>query len=188
MFFVPRAWCDSDDALIREVYPALREIAAHLMGRERQDHTLQRTALVHEALIRLLGRSPGDDPSPRSFLTLAAHQMRYTLIDYARRHRSQKAGGEYLHVSLFEEDAAAGCDYESLLALDQALERLGRLDPRALSVVELKFFGGFTNEETAGILRISHSTAEENWQFARSWLFGELTRNSHPRADRDRRR
>jgi RNA polymerase sigma factor (TIGR02999 family) len=171
---MPAAWSEATETLIQEVYPELREMAARLMRREREDHTLQRTALVHEALIRLFGKGPDHAPSPGSFLAFAAHQMRQILVDHARRHRSLKGGGAYLRVPLLEEHTPAVRDDDSLLALDQALARLGELDPRALSVVELKFYCGFTNQETACVLSTSDSTVEEDWQFARSWLFGEL--------------
>ncbi len=149
-------------------------MASRMLRRERSDHTLQRTALVHEAFIRLFGKQPDQKLDTREFLSLAAHQMRQILIDYGRKHRSQKRGGELLRVPLFEADKGNERDDDSLLALDEALERLGKIDPRALSVVKLKFFGGYTNAEAAVILGVSGGTVEADWQFARSWLFGAL--------------
>lgn len=172
---VEKGWGPETEALIREVYPELREMAGCLMRRERAGHTLQRTALVHETFIRLFGVHPGGTTSVRSFLALAAHQMRNILIDYARRHRSLKAGGGYSRVPLFEVEDGRAQDADALLALNEALDRLGELDERALSVVELKFFGGFTTAEAAAVLQVSDGTVEEDWHFARSWLFGALT-------------
>jgi RNA polymerase sigma factor (TIGR02999 family) len=168
-------WPEANQDLIRAVYPELREMAAWLLRRERDDHTLQRTALVHEAFIRLFGRSPDQTLSAQNFLALAAHQMRRILIDYGRKRHSQKRGGEFVRVPLFESEPSIVRDEDSLLALNEALDLLGKIDSRALSVVELKFFGGYTNEEAAEILGVSDGTVEGDWQFARSWLFGALT-------------
>jgi RNA polymerase sigma factor (TIGR02999 family) len=165
---------ETTENLIRAVYPELREMAARLLRRERRDHTLQRTALVHETFIRLFGKHPEQSLSAKNFLALAAHQMRLILIDHGRKHRSQKRGGEYDREPLFEGDHRFVRDEDSLLALNEALERLGKLDSRAHSIVELKFFGGFTNAEAAAILGVSDATVEANWQFARTWLFGAL--------------
>jgi RNA polymerase sigma factor (TIGR02999 family) len=167
-------WTETNDNLIRAVYPELREMAARLLRRERVDHTLQRTALVHEAFIRLFGQRPGQTLSTQNFLGLAAHQMRQILIDYGRKHNSQKRGGEFARVPLFEADPSTARDEDSLLALNEALDLLGKIDSRALSVVELKFFSGYTNDEAAEILGVSDGTVESDWQFARSWLFGAL--------------
>lgn len=166
--------------LIKAAYPELREMAARLLRRERDDHTLQRTALVHEAFIRLFGIKPEDMSSQENFLALAAHLMRQILVDYARKHGAKKRGGEFGRVPLFEADMYADRDEDSLFALDEALERLGRIDERALYVVELKFFCGYTNRETARILRVSDGTVEADWQFARSWLFGILADKTRP--------
>jgi RNA polymerase sigma factor (TIGR02999 family) len=168
-------WSEANQVLIGTVYPELKEMAARLLRRERDGHTLQRTALVHEAFIRLFGERPGQHLAVHNFLGLAAHQMRQILIDYARKHKSQKRGGELERVPLFEADSPLVIGVEdSLLALNEALDRLGTIDARALSVVELKFFCGYTNAETAAILRISDGTVEADWQFARSWLYGTL--------------
>ena len=169
---------EADENLIREVYPELREMAARLLRRERHDHTLQRTALVHEAFIRLFGKDPDQFLSVQKFLAIAAHQMREILIDYSRKHRSQKRGSEFTRVPLFEADLAVERDYTTAIALDAALKCLADIDERAVLIVELKFFGGYTNGETAKILEISDSTVEADWQFARSWLFGSLTDRS----------
>lgn len=169
---------DDTEQLIRALYPELREMAGRLLRKERGHHTLQRTALAHEAFIRLFGTHPDPSLAPNAFLSLAAHQMRNILIDYGRRRSALKRGGDFVHVPLLQIASPTSTGADVLLSLNEALERLGRLDPRSLSVVELKFFGGFTNPETAGILGVSDTTVESDWQFARSWLFGELTRKS----------
>jgi RNA polymerase sigma factor (TIGR02999 family) len=165
----------SNESLIKAVYPELREMAARLLRRERDDHTLQRTALAHEAFIRLLGKSPDQVACSQDYLALAAHKMRQILIDYGRKRGSRKRGGEVARVPLFEADPSIVRDEDSLLALNEALDQLGKIDPRALFAVELKFFCGYTNAEAAEILGVSDGTVEANWQFARSWLFGSLT-------------
>jgi RNA polymerase sigma-70 factor, ECF subfamily len=169
---------DAAEHLIRAVYPELREMASRLLRRERENHTLQRTALVHEAFIRLFGGRPVDGISPQALLARAAHQMRQILIDYGRKHRSQKRGGGWARVPLYEVDPSFTRDEDSLLALNQAVDRLGKLDPRALSTVELKFFCGCSNAQAAEILSVSDGTVEADWQFARSWLFGALADKS----------
>ena len=104
--------------------------------------------------------------------------MREILIDYGRRHRAKKRGGDFDRVPLFEIDPSVEEDLDRFLGLDQVLNRLGRIDPRALNVVELKFFGGYTNAETAKILGVSDGTVEADWQYGRSWLFGALKEKS----------
>ena len=166
---------DSYGTLLRAVYPELRAIAARLLDGERDGHTLQPTALVHEAFVRLFGRCPDGSVSPQKFLAIAAHQMREVLIDWGRKHHARKHGGEFARVPLFEADCCVDRDEDALLGLNRALDRLGAIDPRALSIVELKFFGGYTNDEAAEILGVSDGTVESDWQFARSWLFGILS-------------
>ena len=167
------------EELIRSVYPELREIAARLLRRERDHHTLQRTALVNEAFVRLFrGQLNLLELAPEKFLALAAHQMRHVLIDYGRKHGAKKRGKDFSRVPLFDSASSLGRDEDSLLALDQALNKLSEVDERAVSVTELKYFAGFTNEETAEILGVSDGTVESTWQFARLWLFRELSRPS----------
>ena len=166
---------ETAENLIRAVYPELREMAGRLLRDERNNHTLQRTALVHEACIRLLGMRPNRALAAQDLIALAVHQMRRVLVDYGRKHLAQKRGGEFTRVPLFEAECSFPRDEDSLLALDEALDRLGRLDARALSVVELKFFGGFTNAEAAVILRLSDAVVEADWKFARTWLYGALS-------------
>lgn len=168
-------WTNSNEKLIEAVYPEMRNMAERLLRGERDGHTLQSTALAHEAFIRLFGEYPVEPDSLQGFLALAAHKMRGILIDYGRKRHARKRGGSAIQVPLLENHLATASDEDTLLGLNEALERLGRVDPRALSVVELKFFCGYTNPETARILGVSDGTVESDWQFARSWLFGALT-------------
>ena len=162
------------EELIREVYPQLRETARRLLRAERQGHTLQPTALVHETFLKLFGKVPDTALVPQRFLALAAHQMRQVLIDYARRHNSQKRGSEFSRIPLLDAEVCLPGGFDSLTALNEVLDRLGACDPRSLAVVELKFFAGFTNAESARILGISDGTVEAAWQYARLWLWREL--------------
>jgi RNA polymerase sigma-70 factor, ECF subfamily len=165
----------SAEKLLTAVYPELRMIARRLLSGERAGHTLQPTALVHEGLLRLFGARPSADLSPQSLLALAAGQMRRVLIDYGRKHHSMKRGGEFRRVPLFDIHPGSAIDQDELLTLNEALELLGQMDPRALAVVELKFFAGCTNDETAAILGVSDGTIEAVWLHARLWLYRELT-------------
>jgi RNA polymerase sigma-70 factor, ECF subfamily len=163
------------ERLIKMLYPELRELAGRLLRRERRNHTLQQTALVHEAFMRMLkGKARLKDLPPAEFLALAAHQMRLILIDYGRKHRAKKRGGEFSRVPLFEFEHSFERDEEALLALDEALNRLAKLDQRAVKVVELKYFAGCTNDEVAEVLGVSDGTVEADWLHARLWLRREL--------------
>lgn len=163
------------DGMTPEAYAALHEVAGALMRRERQDHTLQPTALVHEAYMRM--RAMEKAPAPRregpthecAFRTIAAGTMRRILVDHARRHRADKRGGGRIQVDLPEVSVRAPEPIE-LLALDEALQELARLDERKARVVELRFFGGLGGHETAAVLEIAVSTADADWAFARAWL------------------
>ena len=163
------------EELAKAVYPELREMASRLLRSERDGHTLQTTALVHEGLIRLFEHPPAAELSTQAFLALAATQMRRVLIDYGRRRGSKKRGGEFCRVPLFDFPMSPNMGQIDLLALNEALDRLEKVDPRAVSVVELKFFLGCTNDETASILGVSDGTIETVWLHARLWLFRELT-------------
>lgn len=158
-------------------YAELKEIAGHLLRGERANHTLQRTALAHETFMRLFAKRRIKELDLPTLLPLAARQMRQVLVDYGRKRRAQKRGGGLLRVPLFESDHCIVRDEDSFLALNEALEELGKLDPRALSVVELKFFRGCTNQEAAAELGVSDGTIEAVWLHARLWLYRAL--NSH---------
>ena len=159
--------------LLEVVYGELHRMASREMRRERREHTLQTTALVHELYIRLCCSEPIPWQDRVHFFAVAAQQLRRVLIDYARRVRSKKRGGGKSHVGLFEADAAWQFD-ERVLAVDQALVRLEALDSRAAKVIELRFFGGLTEDEAAEVLAISVTTLRRDWDFARSWLASQL--------------
>jgi RNA polymerase sigma-70 factor (ECF subfamily) len=166
-----------DDAAVEQlmaiVYTELREIAERHMNRERPDHTLQPTALVHEAFLRLVGGAPGDFRDRTHFLRAASQVMRRVLVDHARARNSAKRGGA-LRVTL--DEAIAGHDDRVLdmLVLDDALTRLAAAEPRWAQVVELRFFAGLEVDEVAGLLGTSTATVKRDWQFARAWLSREL--------------
>lgn len=162
------------DQSFSDFYRDLKEIAGHLLRSERPNHTLQRTALANEAFMRLFGKRRIKDLDVQSALPLAARHMRQVLVDYGRRRLAQKRGGGLVRVPLFESDHSIVRDEDSFLALNQALDELGKLDPRALAVVELKFFRGCTNQEAAKELGVSDGTVEAVWLHARLWLYRSL--------------
>ena len=165
-----------EDTLIPLVYSELRRIARALMKGERRQQTLQTTALVHEAYLRLTGGRPVAWESRTHFLAVAATVMRRILVDHARARQSDKRGGGLV---VSAADLTLGDPHQSdparLLALDAALERLAALDGRQCQIVEMRFFAGMTVEETAHALNISPRTVKREWQMARAWLYGELT-------------
>ena len=161
------------DELIVHVYNELRRLATHYLRRERADHTLQPTALVHEAYMRLSAQDGVDWQNREHFVGVAASIMRRVLVDHARGHkRSKRWGG--LKLPLAEADGCGEGNPEDLLALDEALTRLTRRHPQKSRVVELRFFGGLSIEETARIMEVSDSTVERDWKFARAWLAREM--------------
>jgi len=170
------------DDLLPRVYDELRALADAYMRRERAGHTLQPTALVHEAFLRLLRLPPGSVQNRVHFFALAAQAMRRILADHARRHRAAKRGGNAVRVPLevIEGGAgpgpAAGAEPSEVAAddLDSALEDLAKLDARQARVVELRFFGGLKIEETAAVLAVSPATVKRDWLVARAWLHREL--------------
>jgi len=164
------------DQLVPLVYGELRRIAARFMRRERPGQTLQTTALVHEAYLRLLKDQDISFQNRAHFLGIAARSMRQILVEHARARDAEKRGGERRRITL-DEAVAAGVPRDiDLLALDLALERLAVLDPNRARIVELRFFGGLTNEETAAALGVSPATVKRAWTVARAWLYRELTR------------
>ncbi len=162
------------DRLFPLVYAELRRTADHLLRREQPGHTLQPTALVHEAYLRLVNRASLDWQSRAHFLAVAARAMRQILVDYARRRGAVKRGGGVIHARLGDEVAGVDAPLEDLMALDDALNRLGDIDARLRQVVEFRFFGGLTEEEIADILGITTRTAQRDWARARAWLYKEL--------------
>lgn len=160
------------------IYEELRGIAAREMRRERGEHTLQPTALVHEAFLRLVDKPDLSWQSRAHFLNIAAQAMRRILVEHARRRRAQKRGGGAERITLDEEFQAPGHGNADLADLDEALERLSAIDPRKGRVVELRFFAGLSVEETARLLAISEATVKREWQFAKAWIQRELARNA----------
>lgn len=168
----------SVDSLLPVVYQELRRLAASYLRRERPGQTLQPTALVHEAYLRLMKDKPGRWQNRAHFCAIAAHSMRQILIERARARGAQKRGGARQRVTLDDALVAGGERSMDLVALDQALERLTALDPEQGRLVELRFFGGLTVEETADAMNISPATVKRHWTVACAWLARELEGNS----------
>jgi RNA polymerase sigma-70 factor (ECF subfamily) len=164
------------DEMLPLVYGELRRVAASYLKNERAGHTLQPTALVHEAYVRLAQLKQMRVQSRAHLLSLAAQQMRRVLVDHARAHGATKRGGEYVRVE-FEDVLGGGVGLDAdLVDLDVALDELARMDARLGSIVELRFFGGLSIGETAEALGVSHATIEREWATARAWLRGALRR------------
>lgn len=161
--------------LIPLVYGELHRLAGGYMRRERADHTLQPTALVHEAYIKLVEFRSIDWRGRAHFLAIAAQLMRNILIDHARAHLRDKRGGGDKPLPLDEALVFTPEQSSELVKLDQSLERLARLDARQAKIVELRFFGGLTVEQTAEALGISPKTVKRDWSSAKAWLYGEMT-------------
>jgi RNA polymerase sigma-70 factor, ECF subfamily len=164
----------SADTLLPIVYQELRRLAASYLRRERPGQTLQPTALVHEAYLRLLKDRPERWQNRAHFCAIAAHSMRQILIERARARGALKRGGGGARVTLDEALVAGQDPSVDILALDQALQRLAALDPEQARLVELRFFGGLTVEETAEAMKISPATVKRHWAVARAWLAREL--------------
>jgi len=173
-----RAWSDGDaralDRLTPIVHDELRRLARRYMRRERPNHSLQTSALVNEAYMRLVDYERMQWQNRAHFFAVSAQLMRRILVDHARR-RNLKRGGRLPHVSL-ENAAAVGSEPQAdLVALDDALNALARFDPRKARVVEMRFFGGLSVEESAAVLEVSPATVMRDWTSARAWLYRELT-------------
>jgi RNA polymerase sigma factor (TIGR02999 family) len=166
------------EQLLPLVYEELRKLAAQKLAQEKPGQTLQTTALVHEAYLRLVGGAEADDrprwDSCRHFFTAAAEAMRRILVDHARRKASQKHGGGWQRHDVDPEALVAPESNPDLLALDAALQRLAGQDPLKAKLVELRFFGGLTGEQAAQVLGISPSSADRQWRYTRAWLRREL--------------
>lgn len=161
--------------LLPLVYDELRALAASALKRERSDHTLQPTALVHEAFLRLIDQTHAEYKSRTHFFAIGAQAIRRVLVDYARQQGAAKRGGDWLKVTMDRAAAQKGSNEPTdLLGLDEALSKLAALDERQSRVVELRFFGGLGVEETATMLNVSPRTVEEDWRMARAWLRREL--------------
>jgi RNA polymerase sigma factor (TIGR02999 family) len=163
--------------LIPLVYNQLRRKARALLRNERGDHTLQPTALVNDTLMRLIGREGMEWQNRAQFFAISSSVMRRILIDHARAHGAEKRGGDLREVSLDDGLIYEWRQAESLLILNDALDRLEELDPRLSKVIEMKFFAGMTEDEIAEVLKVSVRTVKRDWQFSRDWLYRNMSRH-----------
>lgn len=173
------AWSDSGDRealdkLMPIVYDELRRQAARYLKHERQGHTLQTTALVHEAYVRLIDQAGVRWQNRAHFYGIAAELMRRILVDHARKRNAAKRGGEAVKVTLNEEVQAASEQNPDIISVDEALRKLALVDQQQARIVELRFFGGLTVEETAEVLGISDRTVKRDWSVAKAWIRREL--------------
>jgi RNA polymerase sigma factor (TIGR02999 family) len=166
------------DTLIPLVYAELKQIAQHYLRNERPGHTLQSTALVHEAYVRLIKQDLPQWQNRAHFFAVAAQLMRQILVDHARAYRADKRGGGACRLALEDAQEDAQPVDVDLVALDDALKTLCEMDPQQGKVVELKFFGGLSIEDTAEVLGVSSSTVKRDWVTARAWLYRELDRSA----------
>ncbi len=179
-------WSEGDKGALEElmplVYNELRRLANYYLQRERKDHTLQSTALVHEAFLRLIDQRDVRWQNRAHFFGVASQMIRRILVDHARAHQTAKRGGGAYTLAL---DDALGAEQKrdlDLVALDDALNGLANLDPQQARIVELRFFTGLTIEETAEVVGISPATVKRDWNTAKAWLFRELSRGEPPRS------
>jgi len=172
-------WGGGDQRALEElmplVYDELHRLARSYLRRERRDHTLQPTALVHEAYLRLVDQRGAAWNSRSQFFGIAARMMRRILVDHARLHAAAKRGDGAYKLSLDKADQQVSQQAVDLLALDEALDRLAAFSPQQSRIVELRYFGGLTIEETAAVVGVSHATVEREWGVARAWLRRELS-------------
>jgi RNA polymerase sigma factor (TIGR02999 family) len=162
------------DEFLPAVYDELKKIAAYKLSLERSNHTLQATALVHEVYLRLIDQHSVDWRNRAHFFAIAAEMMRRILVNYAESHNAQKRGAGQTLVSLDEIDVLATENEVDVLLLDNALNELAKFDALQARIIELKFFAGLTNEETAEVLGVSDSTVKREWRMARAWLTTKL--------------
>jgi RNA polymerase sigma factor (TIGR02999 family) len=171
-------WSHGDNAALAEltplVYEELRRVAHHHLSRQRPSHTLQTTALVNEAYLRLADQTNPRWQNRAHFFAVAARAMRQILVSYARNQGAQKRGGGALKVDLDEVALVSPAESKEIVDLHEALEQLSELDSRKAQVVELKYFGGLNYDEIAEVLKISRITARRDWEFAKLWLYTEL--------------
>jgi RNA polymerase sigma factor (TIGR02999 family) len=162
------------DLLLPVIYDELRKLAANYLRRERPDHTLQPTALVHEAYLRLVDQSRVNWQNRAHFFGVAAQMMRRLLVDHARKHNAEKRGQEFQKLSLDENIDRAVERSAELVALDDALKAFAEIDKQKARMVELRYFGGLSIEETADVLGIAPTTVKRQWRAAKAWLYGEM--------------
>jgi RNA polymerase sigma factor (TIGR02999 family) len=176
-----QGWRNGDrqalDTLLPLVYAELRRLARIQLQKERPGHTLQSAALVHEAYLRLIGLNTPQWESRTHFFAIAAQLMRQILVDYARRHRAAKRGGSICKLSLDDAMAASRGKDVDVVALDDALNTLAKIDPRQSRVVELRFFAGLSLQEISEAMEIAPATVQRDWTAARAWLHREIYRN-----------
>jgi RNA polymerase sigma-70 factor, ECF subfamily len=168
--------------LVVSLYSELRRLASGYMRRERSDHTLQTTALVHEAYLRLADQKEVRWKNREQFMGVAAQLMRRILVDYSRGHDAKKRGNDFEKVFLEEAEVVAKGKASDVIQLDEALTRLAEFDPQQAQLVELRFFGGLSIEEAAGVLGVSPTTVKRNWNLAKAWLARELRRGEQKNA------
>jgi RNA polymerase sigma-70 factor, ECF subfamily len=172
-------WSGGDDGALEKLFPLvqpeLRRLAHHYMSRERAGHTLQTTAILDEAYLRLVDNTKPIWQGRSHFIAVAAQLMRRIMVDHARERHSLKRGGGALKVTLDEAALVTETRSEELLALDEALERLAAQDARKGQIVELRYFGGLSVAETAEFLKLSQRTVEREWTVAKAWLYRELS-------------
>jgi RNA polymerase sigma factor (TIGR02999 family) len=175
-------WSQGENAareeLVPLVYDELRRVARHLLLGQRGDHTLQSTALVHEAYLRLVGHDTVHWDDRIHFFAVAAQLMRRILVDHARKHLAAKRGGDQVTLSLDEHLAPPKSRPLDVVALDDALNELARMNPQHSRIIELRFFAGFSIEEAAQALGVSPATVKRDWGVARAWLYRELARST----------
>jgi len=164
------------DDLLPLIYSELKRIAANYLRRERPDHTLQPTALVNEAYLKMIDITQVSWQNKAHFIGVAANQMRRILVDHARQHNALKRGGEFHVVTLNDEIDKANEENADLIVLDDALNELAKMDAIKAKIVELRYFGGLTMEETAEVLGVSVITVKRHWKMAKAWLYGQLTK------------
>jgi RNA polymerase sigma factor (TIGR02999 family) len=162
------------DELLPLIYKELRRLAGNYLRRERRDHTLQPTALINEVFLRLIDQHDIKWQNRAHFFGVSARLMRRILVDHARAHQAAKRGGEHYSLSLSKADRIMGQPTLDILTLHLTLRRLEELDPQQSRIVELRFFGGLTIEESAEVLSVSHATVERDWKMARAWLRQEM--------------
>lgn len=176
------AWKDGNrdalDQLMPLVYTELRRLAAYYLRRERSDHTLAPTALVHEAYLKLVDQNRIQWQSRAQFFGVASQMIRRILVDHARGHQAQKRGAGAITLTLDEALGVADGKNIDLIALDDALEALAKIDPQQSRIVEMRFFGGLSIEETAEVVGVSPATVKREWVVARAFLFREMTRGA----------
>jgi RNA polymerase sigma factor (TIGR02999 family) len=171
-------WSSGDNAALAEltplIYEELRGLAHHYMDRERPGHTLQTTALVNEAYLRLADQTNSNWQSRAHFFAVAARAMRHILVNYAKSNQAQKRGGGAARIELDEAAILSPEQSKEIVDLHEALERLATLNSRKARVVELKYFGGLNHDEIAEVMKISTVTVRRDWMFAKTWLYDEL--------------